>query len=226
MIIAKMPMFSYFRAGDYNSSDLDQIENSLGYVATSGDIFICPTPSFGLDPKRTQSTTRRIGTLTIVSEGYRRMMHWFAIDLWDFVAQWNEGKSCQYRYLFRLDEDSFIHSPIKYDIMRSRDFVYGFRMCAYEMALTRPMATTWAKRYPKFRPQRPLNPEMYGFYSNFFVADLHFFRSPKVAEYLAFVDKKGRIYKWRLGDLMVQSMAVYWFVRKANPSVSGFHVRT
>jgi Glycolipid 2-alpha-mannosyltransferase len=67
---------------------------------------------------------------------------------------------------------------------------------------------------------------MHGFYSNFFVADLHFFRSPKVAEYLAFIDKKGRIYKWRLGDLMVQSMAVYWFVRKANPSVCGFHVRT
>jgi Glycolipid 2-alpha-mannosyltransferase len=55
---------------------------------------------------------------------------------------------------------------------------------------------------------------MCGFYNNFFVADLQFFQSPEVSKFLRFIDKQGHIYRRRLGDLMIHSMAVYWFAPK------------
>jgi Glycolipid 2-alpha-mannosyltransferase len=145
------------------------------------------------------------------------MMHWFAIDIWDYFAQLNQEMNCSYRYIFRLDEDSFIHSPIQYDIfdyMKLHGYAYGFRMCAYEMKVTQRMSTLWLKRHSTFIPQRELDLDMCGFYNNFFVADLEFFRSAEVSTFLQFIDQQGHIYRRRLGDLMIHSMAVYWFAPK------------
>lgn len=142
------------------------------------------------------------------------MMHWYAIDIWRFFVYWNERSTCNYRYILRLDEDSYIHSPIKYDIfnvMATQKYVYGFRMCAYEMQVTRRMSALWLNRHEKFVPQRELSLEMCGFYNNFFVADLQFFARPDVIAFLDFIDRQGHIYRRRLGDLMIHSMAVYWF---------------
>ena len=52
---------------------------------------------------------------------------------------------------------------------------------------------------------------MCGFYNNFFVADLEFFQSPNVTAFLRFIDRQGHIFRRRLGDLMIHSMAVYAF---------------
>ena len=76
------------------------------------------------------------------------------------------------------------------------------------------MSTMWRRRYPKFIPRREFSLDMCGFYNNFFVADLHFFVSPAVTQFLRFIDKQGHIYRRRLGDLMIHSMAVYWFAPK------------
>ena len=72
----------------------------------------------------------------------------------------------------------------------------------------------WKKRYPTFIPKREFSLDMCGFYNNFFVADLHFFISPAVVQFLRFIDKQGHIYRRRLGDLMIHTMAVYWFAPK------------
>jgi hypothetical protein len=95
--------------------------------------------------------------------------------------------------------------------MATQQYVYGFRMCAYEMQVTRRMSAMWNNRHEKFRPRRELALEMCGFYNNFFVADLNFFTRPDVAEFLDFIDRQGHIYRRRLGDLMIHSMAAYWF---------------
>jgi Glycolipid 2-alpha-mannosyltransferase len=211
-----------FHTGDFNSSDIDVLENQIGISSTAS------SPSYGVihlvdlsgsrfwarpsynafdDPKSWYAWP-------LFSEGYRRMMHWFAIDVWDFFELYNRKMACEYRYLFRLDEDSYIHSPIKYDLfelMRSHQYVYGFRMCAYEMKVTQRMSTLWMKRYPHFVPQRHVELGMCGFYNNFFLADLQFFQSAQVSQFLRFIDKQGHIYRRRLGDLMIHSLAVYWF---------------
>jgi alpha 1,2-mannosyltransferase len=141
-------------------------------------------------------------------------MHWFAIDIWEFFERFNSISSCSYRYIWRLDEDSFIHSPIQndlFEVMRSKDYLYGYRMCSYEMKVSRRMWTWWSKRHKNFSPYRDLDLDMCGFYNNFFVADLEFFRSPEVAMFLRFIDKMGHIYRKRLGDLMIHSMVAYAF---------------
>jgi hypothetical protein len=142
------------------------------------------------------------------------MMHWFAIDIWEFFDRLNQETGCGYKYLLRLDEDSFVHSPIEYDVfdmMKSKQYLYGYRMCSYEMKVVQRMRTRWGKRHLDFAPQRNIDLEMCGIYNNFFVADLDFFRSPAVQLFLRFIDKQGEIYRRRLGDLMIHSMIIYGF---------------
>jgi len=52
---------------------------------------------------------------------------------------------------------------------------------------------------------------MCGIYNNFFVAKLSFFQSKQVQQFLKLIDRQGMIYRRRLGDLMIHSMAVYAF---------------
>lgn len=151
----------------------------------------------------------------LFSEGYRHMMHWFAMGIWDFFDDWNNASGCQYRYIWRLDEDSYIHSPIWYnmfEMMEANQYVYGFRMCAYELRVAKRMWVWWNRQQPKDKPtwfQREWEPDLCGFYNNFFVADLSFFRSDPVQKYLKFIDRHGQIYRRRLGDLMIHSLVVY-----------------
>ena len=215
-----------FHTGDFNQSDVSILEEHLGIATNtpessssyigivhlidiSGTTFWTrPNSNLNDDP------TKDWYAYPLFSEGYRRMMHFFAIDIWDFFVQYNEQHHCKYRYLMRLDEDSYVHSPIAYDIfdqMRTKQYVYGYRMCAYEMKVTQRMSTMWRKRYPKFIPKREFSLDTCGFYNNFFVADLLFFQSPAVVQFLRFIDKQGHIYRRRLGDLMIHTMAVYWF---------------
>lgn len=208
-----------FHTGDFNMTDLNLMEDHLGVVPGSASVALhlidlSETKYWARPKSNANDKPESWYAFPLFSEGYRRMMHWFAIDLWDFFADWNAAVQCEYRYIWRLDEDSYIRSPIRYDVfeyMTTNQYIYGFRMCAYEMKVTKPMSTMWLKSHQHFEPHRQLDLDMCGFYNNFFVADLHFFRSKKVAQFLAFIDRKGHIYRRRLGDLMIHSMAVYWF---------------
>ena len=148
------------------------------------------------------------------SEGYRRMMHWFAIDIWRFFGDYKSQTGCNYEYIMRFDEDSFLHSPIKYDIfdfMKNNGYYYGFRLCSYEMQVTQRIWKLWRQSGQSPAPIREIDSQMCGVYNNFFVADLKFFQSPEVVKFLKFVDRQGMIYRRRLGDLMIHSMAIYSF---------------
>jgi hypothetical protein len=142
------------------------------------------------------------------------MMHWFAIDIWRFFQDYGSETGCQYEYIMRFDEDSFLHSPVEYDIfdfMKRNDYNYGFRLCSYEMPVTRRIWTLWRKSKGSPNPIRDVELDMCGIYNNFFVASLSFFQSGQVQRFLKFVDRQGMIYRRRLGDLMIHSMAVYSF---------------
>jgi hypothetical protein len=114
----------------------------------------------------------------------------------------------------RFDEDSFLHSPIQYDVfefMKSNDYSYGFRLCAYEMQVTQRIWRLWRSTAGSPAPIRDIDLEMCGIYNNFFVSKVSFFQSDEVQKFLHFVDRQGLIYRRRLGDLMIHSMAVYGF---------------
>eukprot|EP00980_Cylindrotheca_fusiformis_P008768 scaffold1869_cov122-Cylindrotheca_fusiformis.AAC.30 len=150
----------------------------------------------------------------LFSEGYRRMMHFFAIDIWHFFSDHRSETGCNYEYIMRFDEDSYLHSPIRYDVfdfMKTNDYYYGFRLCAYELQVTQRVWKLWTRRKKKPEPIRDIDLEMCGVYNNFFIAKLSHYQSPQVQDFLHFVDRQGFIYRRRLGDLMIHSMATYAF---------------
>jgi alpha 1,2-mannosyltransferase len=193
---------------------LEELESRLGVSGVVRLVDLLDTIYWSRPQYNLNDNPENWYAFPLFPEGYRHMMHWFAIGIWDFFEWWNQQSRCHYRYVFRLDEDSFIHSPIQYDVfdlMQQQEYVYGFRMCSYEMKVTQRMSSLWLKRRAEFEPKRSIRLDMCGFYNNFFVADLHFFKSEPVQQFLRFIDRQGHIYRRRLGDLMIHSMAVYWF---------------
>jgi hypothetical protein len=141
------------------------------------------------------------------------MMHWFAIDIWHYFEDYAMETGCEYEYIMRFDEDSFLLSPIDYDIfdfMKQYDYNYGFRLCSYEMMYTQRIWKLWQNTKPP-PPIREHDLQMCGVYNNFFVAKLSFFQSSPVQRFLKFVDRQGLIYRRRLGDLMIHSLTIYTF---------------
>ena len=121
-----------------------------------------------------------------------------------------------------LDDDSYVRSEIKYnlfDYARSKGIRYGFRMPVYEEggkefdalverylkdhpdAVSRDTVDAWRK-----------NPGI-GFYNNFFLADVSFFRSPPASDLLKDIDRSKTIFTHRTGDLVIQSAIVRLFAR-------------
>jgi len=211
-----------FHTGDFNGTDLLEIESYFGpayhgivrLVDLSGSTYwqrpSCCVNDDPLNPDRKKAWY----AYPLFSEGYRHMMRWYAIGLWDFFDKYNQETGCAYRYLFRLDEDSYLHSPIRYDVfdqMEANNYVYGFRMCAYEMRVTQRILAIFKRKRANFLPKREIDLNMCGFYNNLFVADIQHFNSAPVQEFLRIVDKSGLIYRRRLGDLMLHSLSVYMF---------------
>lgn len=207
-----------FHTGDFDGKDLLDIEAQFGpeyygitrLVDLSGSTY-WQRPLWHLN----DNPNKNWYAYPLFSEGYRHMMRWYAIGLWDFFDSYNQATGCSYRYLFRLDEDSYIHSPIRYDIfdfMNNNNYAYGYRMCAYEMKVTQRIQKVFRRaKGASWTPVRDVDLQMCGFYNNFFVADIQHFRSPPVQDFLRIVDRQGLIYRRRLGDLMIHSLSVYFF---------------
>lgn len=205
-----------FHTGDFNAADLHFLESRFGssYRGVIRLVDLSGSPYWARPKHHLNDDPNTWYAYPLFSEGYRRMMHWFAIDIWQYFDRLNHETACGYRYLFRLDEDSFIHSPIEYDVfdmMQSKQYLYGYRMCAYEMKVVQRMWTRWGKKHLDFVPQRKIDLEMCGIYNNFFVVDIELFNRPDVKAFLHFIDIQGQIYRRRLGDLMIHSMVVYGF---------------
>jgi hypothetical protein len=150
------------------------------------------------------------------------MIRWYTLGLWEYVETLNVREGCQYRYIMRLDEESFIHSPIDYDVfhfMAQHGYRYGFRACSYEMQSMRSFWLGYLTATPELSYMRDNSTlqngklkYVCGFYNNWAVADLNFFRSEPVQHFLNWVDRDGSIYSHRLGDLQIQTAAVYAFL--------------
>lgn len=206
-----------FHVASFTKDDLTTIENLLGPDAHGAVRLIDLDQSFfwGRPSLLQESDPSTWYAYPLFAEGYRHMIQFFAIHIWEFFERLNQAAASRYRYIMRLDEDSFLHSLIDYDLfkfMESQEFVYGYRMCSYEMASAQRM---W-KRYQQARgrahiPKRSLETQGCGFYNNFFVADLSFFRRSDVQDFLQFIYERGHIYTWLLGDLMIHTMTIYKF---------------
>lgn len=114
-----------------------------------------------------------------------------------------------------MDEESFIYSPIKYNIfsqMTEKNWVYGYRSCSFEMKHVDKLWIDYAKKRPSIVPKRNfVEQNLCGFYNNWFVSDINFFLSPPVQDFLRYADHSGSMYRQRRNDLILQTAAVYAF---------------
>jgi len=182
--------------------------------------------------------------------GYRNMIRLFAVQLINIL------QDLDYDWFMRLDDDSFLHSAINYDMfafMEERGYEYGYRVDVREgnevaagfgdavhayLAAEKKIIPTFfgehlryasprehAKNLIKLLLMRLGSPRQYrilpaieydlwGFYNNFFITKIAFWKRPDVQAFIRHFDRIGGWYKYRWGDAIFQSAAVQIFLEK------------
>ncbi len=214
-----------FHSGDYTMDDLRFIDQRYNHTVHFKLIDLNNTDYWVVPTFVQHDNISQWGAYPEFRVGYRHMIRWYALRLYDFVRDYAELKSssdgCSYKYLMRMDEDSFLHSPIAYDLfdfMQANNYSYAFRMCAYEMEMD-----VWEDyvdhvnycgvSLPQGIPFRPhMSNDLCGFYNNFFIVDVSFMLQPDVQHFLQWTDATGIMYRERYNDLQIQTIAVYAFL--------------
>lgn len=164
------------------------------------------------------------------SAGYRHMVRFFTVGIWE-VAE-----SLGYAFVMRFDDDAYLLSPIPYNIftfMAARKIEYGFRLTSWEsgdpapkgqfhafvrtFAIDRKISPRWglSQACPDGRIDRFMADrcgQLYTIYNNFFVANVSFWRSPAVQDFVRHVDASRTIYNNRWGDALWHSVALQLFM--------------
>jgi hypothetical protein len=139
--------------------------------------------------------------------------------MWDYFARLNRENGCDYKYVMRMDEESFIYSKIEYNMfqeMETQGYEYGYRSCSYEMKHVDKMWQGYQRKHPAVKPKRQfVGQNLCGFYNNWFIADLSFFLSKPVQGFLKYADHSGDMYRKRSNDLILQTAAVYAFAEES-----------
>ena len=154
-------------------------------------------------------------------------IRWFSLHIWSFMAE------AGYEWVMRLDEDSFIHSQIPYDLvdfMEGRGLQYAYRVHAYEhnecvsgfpQAVHSHLVMFPEEATPSSLLSHCTPPSLEGllqdwdrftFYNNFFLTNVSLWHRPNVRRFLEHVDRMGGIYTHRWGDAPIQTAAVQMFV--------------
>ena len=229
-----------FHTGDFDESDLQHLEWRYDSVIdTAGS----PSRSFHIQlvnlagTKYWQLPTELLhddqsdwhGSQDLNSRHLRR---WNAIGIWEFFHQLNRQQGCSYQQILRMDSNSFVYSPIRYnlfDYMKLQQYRFGYRLCSYDHVNTvaHPYETPSQQVWKEFRQshanaaneahalQDGIDDEYEAactFAGGFYVADLQFFLSRPVQSFLRFVDRSGYLYRHRLDDSAVLTMAARAFV--------------
>lgn len=157
--------------------------------------------------------------------GYRKMCRWFSVTMWRVLD------AMGYEYVMRMDDDSYILSPIPYDIfafMSSNHFDYAYRTGAVEAAgnLYWDFVQTYARSkgwgvaeilplMDSCQDKTSLDDFNFancgllrGFYNNFFVSRVQRWLEDDVQDLLGLFDNSGMMFLERWGDLTVHSTVV------------------
>jgi alpha 1,2-mannosyltransferase len=208
-------------SGDYHQGDLDYLDHRYNHTVRFKLIDVSNTDYWTIPESVQNDNVSHWGVYPEFSVGYRHMIRWYALKLYDFVRDYAAAEDgCQYTYLMRMDEDSFLHSPIQYDLfdfMQQHNYSYGFRMCAYEFE-----TDVWGDyadhighcklSLPEGRPFRLVQDDLCAFYNNFFILDVRFIFQTEVQHFLQWNDAVGIMYRERYNDLQIQAIAVYHFM--------------
>jgi hypothetical protein len=151
--------------------------------------------------------------------GHRHMCHFYGIRLWD------EMERMGYDWCMRFDDDSRLLSHVNYDLFRhmaQHQYEYGYRVDCWEPpSLCLSFAETVDRYVREHNPPAPLyrqlrnpKPGYYpGYYNNWFITRVGFWRSPPVQHFLQMIHNAGNVYLLRWNDLVIQAAGVQLFCR-------------
>ncbi len=86
------------------------------------------------------------------SAGYRHMIRFYTIGLWPLVAQ------AGYEYVMRMDEDSWLWSPIRYNLfefMQTQRLLYAYRVSSLEMGHRYWTGGAWHRLVSEYTQRAP-----------------------------------------------------------------------
>jgi hypothetical protein len=211
----------FFHSGDYNKRDLRVLNKRFNRTVHFKLINLNDTDYWTVPETVRYDNTSLWRHADGFSMGYRHMMRWYGLKLYDFARDYAlVPGGCNYTYLMRMDEDSFLMSPVEYDLfdfMQVKNYSYAFRMCSFEME-----TVLWEDymdhvqhcglSLPSNIPHRPMQAQLCGFYNNFFIMDSRVMMQPDVQHFVQWIDALGNIYRDRYNDLRIQSIVVYAFL--------------
>ena len=150
--------------------------------------------------------------------GYLNMIRWCSKDF--FLHQVMEN----FDWYWHFDTDSFLVRKVNYDVfayMEKNNFNYGYQTIMIEKPYACENFWETTKEYIKSRKIKPTFLDKYlnkgewdrsYYYADFEISKLDFWRSDKYMNYFDYMDKSGGIYKYRWGDTLFHSMAVFMYM--------------
>jgi len=142
------------------------------------------------------------------SMGYRHMCRFFSGQIYEFDIL------KAYDYYLRLDTDSFIHTPLNYDIFewaKKNECYYGYISPAVQRDNEKVIDGLW-EYVNQFYPNNISNGMM--FYTNFELAKTSWFSTSQYKNFYNLIDKCGGIYTKRWGDAPIKFLGINLFMDK------------
>lgn len=190
-------------------------------VLLMGDQFICVGPDFYLHSDHDKFEDEKDPLSTIA---YKRMCaFWFAGFL-------DVPEIQDYRYVFRLDDDSCITSEIKYDIfkdLQSRGTHYAFRELFSDPDYVVNGLIAFVDEYVKLNGINATHPKLYhhvsrlsqkafvpSFSTNFEIIDTIRFRAADISDFSNYVLASDMIFHRRWGDAPLRVMQALLFLER------------
>ena len=168
---------------------------------------ICPSLTFrevNIDPPAHIDVSKKESWgMPRFGVGYRNMCRFFAMGLYPLIQDLD--------YYMRLDDDSFIQSPVTedpFETMAKGNFQYGFRC-------TRPERSTSVNGLVRCIRKAAGDCAKWKntiFYNNFHIARPKLWLWEPIKSVLEAIDKAGGIYTQRWGDAPIHTLLVRTFV--------------
>jgi len=166
----------------------------------------------GLDVKTAlvdfSSVPKALEDVPVKARGYRHMCHFFGNDI--FFRR----ELADYDYYMRLDDDSFILSPLRYNVferMREQGYSYAYRVRMNDRPHVCVGMGDVIERYFAVTPHAgkcKMPPPYRVYYTNFEICDLKWFRDDPWQRYFAAIDRAEGIWRHRWGDAPIRYYGV------------------
>lgn len=151
------------------------------------------------------------------SLGYRHMCRFFSGKMYEFDIL------KEYDYYLRLDNDSFIHTPLNYDLFewaKLKECYYGYIQPAVQEDNLKVINNLWQyvnDKYPNNIPEGRM------FYTNFELGKISWFLESEYMNFYRYLDESGGIYTRRWGDAPIKFLGINLFMESKNIiPVTGF----